>query len=261
MSGLRKYVLVIFAGLVMSLGLVAPADASVSAKVSNGQVIVTISGKQPKKATLNVAGKKLKLKRSGSAWHTKTLSAADLAKVSGAKGKVTYKLRGKSRTQKTTITASGGGGGGGGGLFPAPGVERSGQEALDAIMPYLKDFRMTDCAQGWPACAVEYRYAFASDGTVAYCRLQNVSGGDIKSYYDVVRIIGAEQHADGSWGASALIQYRGFDYYNPATLTVQVSASGAGRVLYWSPGADPNVDAPEVTDGLHWYRGYRNCDQ
>ena len=263
MSGVKKYLIAVVAGIVLTIGLLTPAHASVSAQVSNSQIVVTISGKQPKKATLVLAGKSYKLKRSGTTWHTKTLPASVLASANGARAKIKAKIKGKTRTQKTTITTSGGGGdgsnGGNGGLFAAPGVDRSGQEALDAVLPYLGNSRMTDCGPGWPACAVEYRYAFASDGTIAYCRLQSVSGSDVKSYYDLVQFIGANQYADGSWGVSAKIQYRDGSN-NPATMTVQVAADGNGRVLYWSPGADPNVDAPQVTDGLHWYRGYKDCD-
>lgn len=268
--------------------LVTPAQAALGgqAVVNVNRVVVTITGAKPTKATLVVGGTAYRLARSGTTWRTKPLKASVLAKVTGKKAKVKVTVKGTKRVLRTTIKAqetapppqapgtpqtpgapgtpgtpgTGTPGTGTSPLFAAPGVDREGQEAWDAIKGYFANSTMTNCPQGWPACAVEWRYGFFENGTIASCRLQSVSGGDITSYYDFVQVTGVSQYADGSWGVSFLGQYRAFSEYNPSSFAVIVGANGVGEVRYWSPGVDPATQAPSDrhTD-LLWMRGAKDC--
>lgn len=257
MGATRRYLLTILAGLALTFGLVAPAQATVSAQVTNGQISVTISGKQPKKATLVLAGKSYKLKRAGKTWHTKTLPASVLGSAPGADVKVKYKIKGKARTQKTTIPAGNDGGNNGSApLFAAPGVDRIGLDAWNAISGYLLNSTFTDCVQGWPNCAVEYRYGHFPNYTMASCRLTSTSGSDIINGLKPFTVIGAEQKADGSWGVSYEEDYgdgqqRFYSWY--------VGTDGRVFGRYWFA-SNPNVDPPtEEITGLVWVRGARDC--
>ena len=84
-------------------------------------------------------------------------------------------------------------------LFAPPGRDLTGQEALDSIKGYIANSRFTDCAAGWPTCAVEQRYLFCPNGLdAAYLRLTSSSGSDIISYGQI-QPLGADQKADGSF--------------------------------------------------------------
>lgn len=259
----RSLWLAVLAGIALTLGLLSPAHAAVSAQVSGTRIAVTISGKQPKKAALILDGKRYPLKRSGKTWRTKPLSPETLNAAGGKRVRVKQQFRGKKKTAKTTIPANpgeggGGGGGGGGGtvLFPAPGVDREGSEAWEAVKGYFADSTMTDCPAGWPNCAVEYRFSVANDSTHWFCRLTNSAGSDIRSVGRVLSILGAAQKADGSWGVSFQLD----SYGNTTTYTHFVNANGIGYVQYWGPGIDPNVNPPsEEYPNLTWIRGAKDC--
>lgn len=141
-------------------------------------------------------------------------------------------------------------------LFAAPGADRTGNEAYEAIKGYLADSRFTDCVSGWPNCAVEQRYGHFADGTQWYCRLTSSSGSDIRSVGGIQQISGAEQKADGSWG----VEYHLLSYGNTVFYSWRVSATGAVTGLYWGPGQSPQTGpAQEAIGPLQWVRGARDC--
>lgn len=145
-----------------------------------------------------------------------------------------------------------------GALFGTPGKDTVGQTAYDAIKGFLADSTFTDCPAKWPNCAVEYRYGHFANGNVYYCRLTSTSGSDIiNGASPITQILGAEQHADGSWAVS----YARNSYGNTVYYTWRVSATGAVTGLYWGPGTtDPSTAAPtEQITGLVWVRGARDC--
>lgn len=257
----------VLACVALTLGLVSAPSGAASltaqptAVTEGGRVVITIKGKKPSKATLIVAGTRYPLKRKGKVWRTKPLSAEALAGMSGAKAKIKVKVEGKNKTLKTSVQGTSTTptpvppGGGTQPLFTAPGVDRVGSEAWEAVKGYFADSTLTDCPAGWPNCPVEQRYGFFESGTTWYCRLGNTSGPDIRSQATVVAIVGAEQKADGAWAVSYQDEAYGYYHY----YTVRVAANGAGTVQYWASGADPNGPPSEVYTGLIWMRGAKDC--
>jgi hypothetical protein len=243
--------------------LVSPASAaSPKAAVNGDRVVVKFTGKRPSKVTMKVAGSKYRLKRSGKVWRTKTLSAAQLTAITGATAKIIARIKGKTRTFSATVNGTTPttlpttpGPGPAQPLFVAPGVDRTGSEAWEAVKGYFADSTLTDCTAGWPNCAVEERYAVFADGTHWYCRLTPTSGSDIRAVGSIAQIVGAEQKADGAWGVSfALNSYGNTTYY-----THRVAANGSATLQYWGPGVDVSGPPSEVKTGLNWLRGAKDC--
>ena len=192
-----------------------------------------------------------------------------------AEGTASLRLSGRagskslvSAPKSVTVTAGGGGNGGGdsgggtggggsGPLFTPPGRDLTGNEAAQAIVPYLSNSTFTDCVPGWPNCAVENRYGHFASGEMFYCRLTNTSGSDIVNAGHPFQIVGADMKADGSWGVTLRVVSYGdaITYY-----TWQVSTTGVAYANYWGPGLTPGVDSPSQSIGpLQWVRGARNC--
>lgn len=141
-------------------------------------------------------------------------------------------------------------------LFPPPNHASTGDEAYNIIVKYFADSRFTNCPAGWPNCQVEERYSHFANGKQAYCRLTSVSGADILAYGDIMKIIGADLFADGSWA----VKYSLYSYETVVYYTWIVSANGNVNGYYWRPGLNPETDLPsqEIT-GLHWVRGALDC--
>jgi len=263
----HKIILSALAAVALTLGLLStPAGAASltaqpTAVTQGARVVVTIKGKKPTKATLVVAGTRYPLKRKGKVWRTKSLSAQTLAAMSGAKAKLKVRIKGKNKTLNTTVqgtsvpptpappapTNQP--------LFVAPGVDRVGNEAWEAVKGYFANSTLTDCPAGWPNCPVEQRFGFFENGTTWYCRLTNSAGSDIRSQASIVGIVGAEQKADGAWAVSYQDEAYGYYHY----YTVRVAANGSGTVQYWASGVDPNGPPSEVYSGLQWMRGAKDC--
>ncbi len=267
---LKAKLLVVLAAVVSVAGLlVSPAAAAGTSAsiISDGlRVDVTFTGKKPSKATLVVAGASYKLKRSGKVWRTKPLSAAQIAAMSGQKARLKITVGGKKRTVRATVPATGTPPTnpttpttpttpGTTPLFTAPGVDSTGNAAWEAVKGYFANSTLTDCPAGWPNCAVEERYGIFENGTQWYCRLTPTSQSDIRSVSSIIRPIGAEQKADGSWGVS----YQVDSYGNLHHYTVRVAANGAATVQWWGSGVDPSGPPSEVKTGLVWMRGAKDC--
>ncbi|MCU0298637.1 MAG: hypothetical protein MUF33_08985 [Candidatus Nanopelagicales bacterium] len=142
-------------------------------------------------------------------------------------------------------------------LFAAPGADRSGQVAYDAIKGYFADSTLSDCAdpRGWPYCQVEQRYGFFESGTQWYCRLTPNSGSDIKSVANITQLLYAEQKADGAWR----VDYSANSYGNTVYYSVNVAANGSAVVNYWASGANTSGPPSEQYAGLMWQRGAKDC--
>lgn len=264
----KARLLVILTVLISMIGFhVSPATAAAPVAASDGtRLVVTFTGKQPATASISVNGTRFRLKRAGKVWRTQRLGADILAAAAGKSARVKAKIGKRNRTYTTTVA-------GGGSttpttpntppttpsvppLFTAPGVDSTGKPAWEAIKGYFANSTLTDCPAGWPNCAVEQRYGYFQDGTTWYCRLTSNSGSDIRSQATIQQIVGAEQKADGSWAVSYQDLGYGYTHY----YTVRVSATGAGQVLYWATGVDPNSGPPsEVYNGLQWMRGAKDC--
>lgn len=267
---LRKTMFGALAAFALMLGLIsAPASASnlsaqPTAAAQGDRVVVTIKGKKPTKATLIVGGTRYPLKRKGRVWRTKPLSAEALAGLSGAKAKVKVKVKGKNKTLKTSIQGTGTnptpgtpGTPGPQQLFVAPGVDREGGEAWDAIKGYFADSTLSNCAdpRGWPYCQVEERYGFFDSGTQWYCYLTPDSRSDVKSVSNIQRLLFVQQKADGAWR----VDYESIEYDKIVYYSVNVAASGAAVVNYWGSGADTSGPPTNQYAGLQWMRGAKDC--
>ncbi len=267
---LRKIIIAFVSTSALVLGLVAgPAaadtDRALAAKASavtaGSRVVVTISGPKPSKAALVVSGKRYPLKRKGPVWRTKSLSASVLNRFAGAKATVKVTVRGKKKTVKTTIsgtttTPPTGPGTGTTPLFAAPGVDREGDPAYQAVKEYFLNSTLTDCPAGWGVgCSVEQRYGIFGDGTQWYCRLTPNSGSDIRSVGTITQILYTAQKADGAWR----VDYAMNSYGDTVYYSVNVAANGSAAVLYWGPGVNPGGPASDQTSGLTWMRGAKDC--
>ncbi len=262
----------VLAAVALTLGLVgAPAGAASltaqpTAVTEGGRVVITIKGKKPTKATLIVGGTRYQLKRKGKVWRTKPLSAEALAGMSGAKAKVKVRVKGKNKTLKTSIQGTGTNptpgtpgtpGGGSQPLFAAPGVDRVGGEAWDAIKGYFANSTLSDCAdpRGWPYCQVEERYGIFDSGTQWYCYLTPDSRSDVKSVSSIQRLLFIQQKADGAWR----VDYESIEYDKVVYYSVNVAANGAAVVNYWGSGADTSGPPTNQYTGLQWMRGAKDC--
>jgi hypothetical protein len=176
------------------------------------------------------------------------------------------KVKGKNKTLKTSIQGTGTNpnpvtpgtpGGGTQPLFAAPGVDRTGQEAYDAVKGYLANSTLSDCAdpRGWPYCQVEERYGIFENGTQWYCYLTPNGGSDVKSVATIVQPLYAEQKADGAWR----VDYQADSYGNTVYYSVNVAANGAAVVNYWGSGADTSGPPTNQYSGLRWMRGAKDC--
>lgn len=271
---MRKAIFATLAGVALLMSsLVSPASAATRASVTSDGTRVTVSftGKKPTKVRMVVAGASYKLTRSGKAWRTKVLTSQQLAALSGQKAKFKITVGGKKRTVGGTVPQlqnTGGGTSQPGGentpppdggttqpLFPAPGVDSTGDPAWNAVKGFFLNSTWTDCPTGWPNCPVEQRYGVFENGTQWYCRLTNTSDADIRSVSTIIKPIGAEQKADGSWGVSYLVN----SYENLHQYTVRVAANGSTIVQWWGSGADFGGPPTEVYSGLQWMRGAKDC--
>ncbi len=276
--------------VLVALGGAPPAEAAISAQTSivtsAGAARIVVALTSPRRVATKarprslklVAGKKTyRLTRSGAAvvslgtWRSRAFTGAAGAAVRAlATKQVTLRLgtaRG-TKTLRSTVAAPGTGTPGAGTpgtgtpgtgpLFPAPARDLTGNEAAQALVALLGNSTFTDCAAGWPNCAVEERYGHFADGTMYYCRLTNSSGSDIINQGHAFQIIGADFKTDGSWAVSlAIAAYAGQTTY----YTWSVGATGVANGLYWGPGASPlNGDpATQAIGPLQWVRGARNC--
>lgn len=266
MRAMTRVLLTALSALAVAAGLLAtPAHAAQpTVAVLAGRVEVTIPGKKPSRAKLVVAGAKYRLTRSGKVWRTKPLSTEVLAALAGQRAKLKLKVGKKKKTLTASVPAlavtppppppppppvtppP---------LFVAPGVDRTGNEAWDAVKGYFANSTVTNCPAAWPNCAVEERYGYFENGTHWYCRLTPNSGSDIKSVGSIQQIIGAEQKADGAWAVSyELLTYGYTKYY-----TVRVAADGSAIVQYWDTGTDVNGPPTSVNTGMTWMRGAKDC--
>lgn len=262
---MRKLILVWVAAVLTLASLAGPAAAATTVSIiSDGlRVDVTFTGKQPAKARLVVGGDSYKLKRSGTTWRTKELSAARVAALTGKRAKVKATIKGKRKTLKSTVAGPATTptpptttpGSGPAPLFTAPGVDSTGTTAWEAVKGYFANSTLTDCPAGWPNCSVEQRYGIFADGTHWYCRLTPNSGSDIRSVGSIQQILGAEQKADGAWAVSFSLS----SYGNTTVYTARVAADGSAAVQYWGPGVSTSGPPSDVTTGLIWMRGAKDC--
>lgn len=265
---LPKMIVGIIAVLTLVLtSLVGPATAATQASIiSDGlRVDVTFTGKKPTKARMVVGGTSYKLTRSGNTWRTKVLTAQTIARLTGKRAKLKITVGGKNRTLKATVrattttpvdpaavpptgTAP---------LFMAPGVDRDGDAAWQAIKGYFANSTLSDCAdpRGWPYCQVEERYGFFDDGTQWYCYLTPNGRSDVKSVSNIQQLLFAQQKADGAWR----VDYRSVEYGKLVYYSVNVAANGTAVVNYWKSGADPNGAPSTQYSGLQWFRGAKDC--
>jgi hypothetical protein len=86
-------------------------------------------------------------------------------------------------------------------VFHPPGRETKGAEAFARIKRYFVDSRFTNCAEGWPACPTEQRYAHCAGGGIdgrwyATSFPPSLTSASSGSYH----VLNASQRADGSWG-------------------------------------------------------------
>lgn len=136
------------------------------------------------------------------------------------------------------------------GIFEAPGQKLEGDAAKPFLQKYLLNSTFTDCPAGWPACAVEQRYAHAGDGTFYYCRLTPTSGSDIRSVGEY-GVDNARVEPDGSWLFHELVHA----YGNTSEYEWQVSANGVVTGAYrFQPGS-----AVEQLGPLQYVSGARDC--
>lgn len=243
--------------------LAAPAQAAVTATVavSGSRLVVTVKGTKAKAVTVVAAGKRYPLTKSGSKWRSKKLAAVPA--IAGTTVRVTVRpQRGATKTIRVKVPAPKAPAPpdpaipGAPVLFPPPAAPTTGNPAFEAIRGYLADSRFTDCAAGWPSCAVEERYSHFADGTHWYCRLTPTSGSDIRSVGEIAQISGAEHAADGSWG----VEYFLSSYGNTTFYSWSVSPQGVATGRYWGPGRSPSSGAPDQQIGpLQWVRGARDC--
>lgn len=264
-TSMRKVILIGAAFVIAMFSQLGPAAAGTTASIiSDGlRVDVTFTGKQPTKARIVVGGSSYKLTRGGKTWRTKPLTADRIAALIGKRAKVKVTIKGKKRTLHATVSSGQAaptnppapGGGGAAPLFAAPGVDSTGNAAWEAVKGYFADSTLTDCPAGWPNCAVEQRYGYFQDGTHWYCRLTPTSGSDIRSVGSILQIIGAEQKADGAWGVSFALN----SYGDTVHYSVRVAADGTGSVQYWGPGYATSGPPSDVTTGLVWMRGAKDC--
>ena len=284
-------VLVVMSAQPASAALTAKVSVSTASGKSRLVVVLTsssrLSSKQkPKRVSLVARGRTYKLTRAPGAraaavslgtWRSSPVSGAAATTLQALAGtKVSVQVTpANGRTAKLSVKIAKPGGTttpilpgddpivtpvtpGNGPLFGTPGTDKVGQAAYDAIKGFLADSTFTDCPATWPNCAVEYRYGHFANGNVYYCRLTNTSGSDIiNGASPITQILGAEQHADGSWAVS----YARDSYGNTVYYTWRVSAAGDVTGLYWGPGTtDPSTAAPtEQISGLVWVRGARDC--
>lgn len=254
----------ILAGLLTGGAQAATLSAAPAVGTQGTRIVVKFTGKRPGKASVKVGGKRYALKRSGKVWRTKPLSADVIAGAAGRKAKVRARIGGKTRNFKVTIAGSTNpnpnpqppGPAPAQTLFAVPGVDRTGNDAYEAVKGYFANSMLTDCPAGWGVgCSVEERYSVFADGTHWYCRLTPTAGSDIRSVGTITRIVGAEQKADGAWAVSFEMD----SYGNTVYYTVRVDASGAGAIQHWGPGVSPNGAPSEVKTGLTWIRGAKDC--
>lgn len=276
---LRGIALLVITGALV----VAPSASAASPKLSvtyptsptAGQAFAVVAKVKPAKKGVKLS---LQQKLAGK-WKTLASGKTDkkgVAIISAklAEGTASLRLAGKtgsksiiSAPKSLTVTAGGGGGSGGGGsgggstgpLFTPPGRDLSGNEAAQAILPYLGNSTFTDCVPGWPNCAVESRYGYFTSGESYYCRLTNTSGSDIINAGHPFQIIGAEMKADGSWMVDLQITSYGgaLTYYE-----WRVATNGVANGAYWGPNHSiydyPNSPTDYIGP-LQWVRGARNC--
>lgn len=270
------------------LAISAPSSWAATSKVSltvpasatDGQPFSVGAKLSPKKKGVKVSlqqqqGKKWKTIASGKTDKSGVVSLSETL-AAGA-----YSLRAQARIKKKTrnspvkaLTVSvadnpGGGtdpGGNPGGdnngkqpLFNPPGRDLEGQDAANAIIPYLANSTFTDCVPGYPNCIVEERYGYFENGNSYYCRLTNNSGSDIINGAHPYQIVGASMKADGSWGVTLRVISYGdaITYYN-----WWVDTAGVAYGAYWNSSTSPYT-APENPSQrmgpLQWVRGARDC--
>ena len=98
------------------------------------------------------------------------LPAATIAALPARRRRSRSRIGGKHRTLKTTVqattTTTCGSPRRPAPLFAAPGVDRTGNEAYEAVKGYFANSMLTDCPAGWGVgCSVEERYSMFADGT------------------------------------------------------------------------------------------------
>jgi hypothetical protein len=131
-------------------------------------------------------------------------------------------------------------------LFEPPGRRLEGNDALPFLQRYLASSTFTDCAAGWPNCAVEERYSHSGDGSFYYCRLTPTSGSDIRSSQEY-QVRNAVVEADGSWTFNEDVSGGGFYEWGVATNGQVV---GAYRF---------NGGTPEQLGPFQYVTGTRDC--
>lgn len=273
--------------LLTALALPASATAAVKATISVQRsataatvtVVVTGAAARPASASVTFGKSVITLKRvSGNAkrstWRSSAVTGARRAAiVAGINKRVAVKvtISGRTRTLRATATETVAAAPNDPGtpttpatpntpaaptsLFGTPATALTGQQALEALQPYLVDARFTDCVAGWPNCAVEERYSAFPNGDHWYCRLTSSSGSDIKSYGSSLTITGAQQATDGSWA----ISYAILSYGNITNYRWDVTPLGAATGQYWGPGVSTGGPPSQVIPGLQWVRGARDC--
>lgn len=150
------------------------------------------------------------------------------------------KIRGKGKTT--------GGAGGTAPLFEPPGRRLEGQSAVPFLQRYLFDSTFTDCAAGWPNCAVEERYSHTSGGLFYYCRLTPTAGSDIINSGRAYQVQNAVVESDGSWTFNEIVD----NYGNPSFYEWHVATDGAVTGVYQYNGV-------EQIGPLVYVSGPRDC--
>ena len=133
----------------------------------------------------------------------------------------------------------------------------TGLAAWRVVGPWFTNSTFTDCARGFPRCAVENRYGHTRRGLFYYCRLTPTVGADIINAGFAWQVIGVTLRGYGAWGVTirAASYSSDLQYY-----TWSVSNTGVAYGLYWQPGTAPGVDpATSSTGRMRWVRGGRTC--
>ncbi len=133
----------------------------------------------------------------------------------------------------------------------------TGLAAWRVVGPWFTNSTFTDCARGFPRCAVEHRYGHTRSGLFYYCRLTPTVGADIINAGFAWQVIGVTLRGYGAWGVTirAASYSSDLQYY-----TWSVSNTGVASGLYWQPGTAPGINpATSSTGRMRWVRGGRTC--
>jgi hypothetical protein len=133
-------------------------------------------------------------------------------------------------------------------LFEPPGRKLEGDAAVPFLQRYLFNSTFTDCAAGWPNCAVEERYSHTSEGSFFYCRLTSTSGADIINGARAYQVQNVVVEADGSWTFNEVVD----NYGNPSYYEWHVATNGVVTGAY-------QYNEVQQIGPLQYVSGARDC--